>query len=93
MKTSREVIAQALYELDPGYYDPEGAGVLDLATLRAAGVKDALDRAGYAIVPVKPTNEMIDAADSLGLTHRHFPEWSEIYREMVKAAVAGAIRP
>lgn len=43
---------------------------------------------GYVLVPIKPTQEMIDAAEQVeDLYRRGTPEtWAKVYREMIATA-------
>lgn len=52
MKTVKEVVHRALYEVGVGYADEYDVGV----------IISALNAAGYVIVPKEATKEMIEAA-------------------------------
>ena len=56
---------------------------------KAQAALDAIAEAGYAVVPVKPTAEMLEAMANEGLTVGECQYWRNRYDDLLAAALVG----
>ena len=93
MRTQREVLQQALEALERADKINQARTIGELQEVIPA---EAAPQPGYVLVPMKPTQEMIEAGNNVeDLYRRGTPEtWGKVYRAMIAAAPpAGAQEP